>query len=278
MSNNPHPTAAAGSSDPAPLHAFICVPPDVPGPDRLAQSQIEPAPDAGPDDRPDRAQRADGWTPDRIRAFLNALAETGVVADACQAAGMSRQSAYALRNRAAGRPFLLAWRGALLLARRRLADDVLSRAIAGSVETIYRDGKVWGQHHRYDNRLAMAVLTRLDGQAAATDGENATARLVAEEFDEFVDILCAGDEEGVAAAVSDFLGHRCALGDRLLDEDQIFARASHYVRHGIGLDPAIADDEEEEEDEEAGGEGDTGGEVDEVDTCLGVVKFPGPRA
>ena len=47
--------------------------------------------------------RHDGWTPERLRTFLETLAACGVVADACRAASMSPQSAYALRNRRAGR-------------------------------------------------------------------------------------------------------------------------------------------------------------------------------
>jgi hypothetical protein len=48
-----------------------------------------------------QTKRHDGWTPDRQRIFLNTLAETGIVEDACGAAGMSRLSACAFRNRAA---------------------------------------------------------------------------------------------------------------------------------------------------------------------------------
>ena len=46
--------------------------------------------------------RHDGWTPEKERCFLTVLAETGVVADACRACGMSRNAAYdaAIRARA----------------------------------------------------------------------------------------------------------------------------------------------------------------------------------
>src|SRR6187402_1009361 len=129
---------------------------------RLTESLIEPALDAGRDVRPDRATRVDGWTPDRIRIFLNALAECGVAGDAARAAGMSKQSAYNLRNRTRGRAFHNAWNAAEHLARRRVAGDLMSRALHGCVEIIVRDGQVWGERHRFDNRLTMAVLTRLD--------------------------------------------------------------------------------------------------------------------
>ena len=49
---------------------------------------------------PTRAARHDGWTHDKERLFLETLAYTGVVADACRASGMSRDAAYAHRRRA----------------------------------------------------------------------------------------------------------------------------------------------------------------------------------
>src|SRR2546428_13027808 len=64
---------------------------------RILQVLIEAALDAGRDVRP-RAQRADGWTPERIRTFLTVLAACGVASVAARAAGISRKSAYALRG------------------------------------------------------------------------------------------------------------------------------------------------------------------------------------
>ena len=72
-----------------------------------------------------RRLRHDGWTPERERIFCERLSECGIVADAARAAGMSAQSAYAHRNRAAGRAFHLAWEAALILSRRRLSDELL---------------------------------------------------------------------------------------------------------------------------------------------------------
>lgn len=62
------------------------------------------------------------WTPARQRIFLAALAETGSIARAARAAGMSRSSAHRLRARLAGTPFDRAWSQALALNARRLAD------------------------------------------------------------------------------------------------------------------------------------------------------------
>jgi hypothetical protein len=153
---------------------------------------MEPALDAGRRVRGDRAQRTDGWTADRIRIFLETLAACGVVEDACRAAEMSRQSAYAFRNRAAGGGFRVAWDAACQLARRPLADAAMSRALNGTVEEIRQNGEVVAQRHRFDNRLTMAVLTRLDRLCESDTEENRAARLAAGEFDQFVDLVAEG--------------------------------------------------------------------------------------
>jgi hypothetical protein len=160
---------------------------------------IEDAVAACPRDSGGRRVRSDGWTPERIRVFLEALTEFAVVEAAARAAGMSKSSAYAYRWRPGGRAFGKAWDGALFLARPALADELMSRAMHGCVEIITRDGEVWGERHRHDNAHARAMLTRLDQQVTALDRESATARLVAENFEEFVDIVCAGGGEAAEA-------------------------------------------------------------------------------
>ena len=61
---------------------------------------------------PTRARR-DGWTVQRQADFLGMLAETGSVMGACEAVGMSRKSAYALRARPGAESFAAAWDAAL---------------------------------------------------------------------------------------------------------------------------------------------------------------------
>ena len=45
------------------------------------------------------ASRTDGWTPERQRQFIEALAEHGSVRAACRVVGMGKSSACALRRR-----------------------------------------------------------------------------------------------------------------------------------------------------------------------------------
>ena len=138
--------------------------------------------------------RHDGWTPERQIAFLETLAACGVVTDACREAGLSAQSAYAFRNRRAGRAFATAWDSVLVhRARGRLSDEVMSRAMNGCIETI-RNGDATAERHRFDNRLSMAVLTRLDHLAEAQGEREAQLRAVSEDLDEFLDCVEAGGD------------------------------------------------------------------------------------
>ncbi len=109
-----------------------------------------------------RRLRHDGWTPDRMRAFLERFAECGVVSEACLAAGMSARAAYNLRDR--DPLFAAGWDAACVKVRPRLADEAFSRSMTGVVERIYKDGIVVAERHRHDNRLTMAVLARLDAR------------------------------------------------------------------------------------------------------------------
>lgn len=141
--------------------------------------------------------RRDGWTPERQRIFLENFAEGGVIVDACEAAGMSARSVYNLRNR--DPLFAAGLRAATLLARPRLADEVHSRAVNGVVERIYKDGIVVAERHRYDNRLTMAALTRLDARAdRAEERGDPHLRLVAR-WDDYLAALGEGrTEDGMA--------------------------------------------------------------------------------
>ena len=147
------------------------------------------------------SSRHDGWTPEKIRIFLDTLATCGVVEDAARAAGMSRRSAYNLRNSIKGRHFRLAWQAAQRLARHSLTDELFSRALHGCVEIITRDGEVWGERHRFDNRLTMAVLNSLNNQAVLTDNENAAVQVVADEFEEFVGFVATGNDKAATELV-----------------------------------------------------------------------------
>jgi hypothetical protein len=159
-----------------------------------AEEPGETASQPGPDGR---RLREDGWLPWKKARFLEALAAGAAVADACKAVGMSVASAYALRNRRSGRAFAAMWEAVLVhRARARLVDNNLSRAMDGWVEQIVRDGIVVAERRRFDNRLSMAMLTRLDRLAEGREGEEAELlRALSDDFEDYVETLEAGGDE-----------------------------------------------------------------------------------
>lgn len=149
---------------------------------------------------PADAIREDGWSPARQRCFLETLASCGVVRLACESVRITARSAYNLRIRRDGAAFRLGWDAAILIARARLADDLLARAITGCTDTIRRDEENFEvTRHRHDNRLAMSMLSRLDRMAdcPAEGSDAALARIVAQDFVAFLDMICP--EEAVRA-------------------------------------------------------------------------------
>ncbi|MFB0873325.1 MULTISPECIES: hypothetical protein [unclassified Sphingobium] len=151
---------------------------------------------------PTEQVRIDGWSPARQRRFLETLAATGVVRLACESVRITARSAYALRIRRDGAAFRLGWDAAILIARARLADDLLARAITGCTDTIQRDEENFlVTRHRHDNRLAMSMLSRLDRMAdnPPEGSDAALARVVAQDFVAFLDLIC--DEDAVKAEV-----------------------------------------------------------------------------
>lgn len=183
-----------------------------------------------------RALRHDGWTPERQQRFLRLIGEGVTVQKACAAVGLSVASAYAFRARAAGAAFALGWSAANLLAREPLADCLLTRALDGQVEWITRADGERIERLRYDNALATRMLARLDRQAAAEGpAAQAAARLVAGEFEAFVDLL--GRDQGPARAGL-FLAARADDGD--LAPVQALARADRFARAGGGLAGEVA--------------------------------------
>ena len=104
--------------------------------------------------------RLDGWTPERQRDFIAALAACGVVAEAAARVGMSARSAYKLRARPGARSFREAWEVAVDSAMERLADAVFARALHGVSRPIFYQGEQVGERRHYDERLAMFLLSR----------------------------------------------------------------------------------------------------------------------
>jgi hypothetical protein len=106
------------------------------------------------------SRKTKGWTAERQRTFIQALAETGSVHLAPRAAVISARSAYRLRVRS--QPFARAWDMAQQLAVGRLSALAFDRAIHGRVEQVYSQGDLMAEKRVPSDRLLMWLLARLD--------------------------------------------------------------------------------------------------------------------
>ena len=109
------------------------------------------APLTRPAERFTRAQQA---------LFLELLSEWGNVRAAARAAGVSRQHAYRVRR--ACPDFARLWDAARLAAVPRVEDVLADRALNGVEEAVFYHGEEVAVKRRYDARLLLAHMARLD--------------------------------------------------------------------------------------------------------------------
>ena len=142
--------------------------------------------------------RHDGWTGERMATFLEVLADTGIVTEGSRAAGISRESAYALRNR--DPVFAAAWRAAESKARPQVSDGLLERSITGTVEHYYRDGVLVGERRHYESWLGLAVLKRLDKLAEEDRAEGSLSARMAGDWQGTLEMLRSAGTGGLPPA------------------------------------------------------------------------------
>ena len=167
-----------------------------------------------------------GWTPAVRTRFLEHLALKGHVRAACAHVGLSAEAAYRLRRR--DPLFARGWAAALVLAHDHGEQVLAARAIDGVEEPVYYRGEQVGTRRKYDTRLLLAHLARLDRMA-----ENRAAQRDAERFDDLLAVLAgapcpdglAGEdalplprEQAIARAVAE-AEQQLFHGDEDADED-----------------------------------------------------------
>ena len=108
----------------------------------------------------DLRARIDGWTSERQRAFVEALADTGVLCDAAARVGMSEQSVARLRRRPGSASFVAACEAAMIIATRRLRSVAFDRAINGYTRQVFYHGELKGETRVYDPRLLILLLQK----------------------------------------------------------------------------------------------------------------------
>ena len=104
--------------------------------------------------------RSDGWTPGRQADFLGRLADTGKVAAAARHVGMTRESAYRLRDKWGAESFAAAWDS--ILAQRPSASKsthelLWHRVRYGCLKPIMRGGKHVATRHSQDNDAVLKL-------------------------------------------------------------------------------------------------------------------------
>ncbi|MFC3784534.1 hypothetical protein GGR90_001032 [Sphingopyxis italica] len=105
-----------------------------------------------------RKYRHDGWTPERQRAFIAALADTGSVRRAAAMVNMAQTNCYTLRRAAGAEGFRRAWEAALDFGVARLKDIAFERAIDGYLVPVFVAGKLMGFRRRHNDALLMFCL------------------------------------------------------------------------------------------------------------------------
>ncbi|NUT00799.1 MAG: hypothetical protein HOP96_07475, partial [Sphingomonas sp.] len=170
--------------------------------------------------------RKDGWTPFARRLFLEVLAETGRVSLAVEYCQLTKQSAYALRAR--DPLFAASWDAACELARAPLADALYEKALDGVTETITKDGEVVATRHRYDSRLSIAVLHRLDKRCDRAAETGARHLALVRHWDEWMNLVGRGEEQSapmlLESALLESAPHsqfgQLPLGENPTDDDE----------------------------------------------------------
>lgn len=93
-------------------------------------------------------------------AFLRTLAQWGNVRAAAAQVGVSRQHLYRMRR--ASWEFRELWDAALVLARPQVEEVLADRALNGVTESVFYHGEEVATRTRFDSRLLLAHLARLD--------------------------------------------------------------------------------------------------------------------
>ncbi len=99
-----------------------------------------------------------GWTDEKQRGFIEALAATGSVRMATEAVGMSHCGVYKLRTAPGSASFVRAWDAAVVLGATRIRDVLFDHAIHGIPETVIIGKDVRIERRRFNHRTMIWAL------------------------------------------------------------------------------------------------------------------------
>jgi len=132
---------------------------------------------------PVRARR-DGWTPLRQAEFLGLLAETRCVKAAAGRVGISRESAYRLRQRRGAAGFRAAWdaivgppgHGTQWGRPKVSLGPLFQRILYGTYRPVMRAGRYVGTIHKPDNSAVRSALPGIDRVASRAGARRAETK------------------------------------------------------------------------------------------------------
>ena len=191
---------------------------------------------------PRQYHRHDGWTPERQKAFIEALADTGSVSRAAAMVNMAQTNCYTLRRAPGAEDFRRAWEAALDFGVARMKDIAFERAIEGQLTPVFKDGKLMGFSRKRNDALLMFCL-RHYGQDA--NGKRTTVNYFSSRAAAGATATEAGPRSpegaGSAAAVAEasvtsvttVIG-RGEAADRLLADDRAAGVLNGFA--GVALD------------------------------------------
>lgn len=180
-----------------------------------------------------RKYRHDGWTPERQRAFIEALADTGSVTRAAGMVNMAQTNCYTLRRAPGAEEFRRAWDAALDFGVARLKDIAFERAVEGELLPVFQNGKLMGFRRKRNDALLMFCL-RHYGQDAG--GRRTTVNYFSSKA---VAGTAAGAGEGAAAASTTTMrtvtsGERAPPEALALRDDRLAGTLAGFA--GVALD------------------------------------------
>jgi hypothetical protein len=208
----------------------------------VRKSDLSPLPGGKPVPTfPEGARFQTLFSRDKQVRFLEALALWGSARAACRNACVSHQTVY--RHRRASRDFALAWDAAVLVARPQVEEVLADRALNGIEEVVYYHGEEVARRRRYDSRLLLAHLARLDRAEESNDILD-----VAHDFDAALERLRRGEPIDPPADDYDDDAH-VIYGEKWEDESLPFPERAELYQRWLEAQDADAEDDEDEDGE-----------------------------
>lgn len=171
-----------------PAFEDVAPPPELDMPGPHADLPAEPPTDRLAFDPVKLRQRHGGFSPEKQREYVEALADTGIAREAAARVGLSEQAINRIRRRADAVSLDRACDAAHRFGARRLRSVAYERAIEGVLKDRYYRGELVGRERVYDNRL----LTYLLGKAEPLLAVSEESRTIGDNWERCMDALEQG--------------------------------------------------------------------------------------